>query len=324
MAESEETLTTAQRLVKANTPEDTKKVEPENEAEEPKEKEIQNEDPPVEQDQDGDSKVEDSLITEELVKVMGLPKGLIGRPLSEVGKSYKESVRWGNENNQELIQLKSRLEQLEGQVTDSQKAKVEKEAQKETEDLLGEIPDTIDDPHGFNEWLKKRDEIVEKKFSKIIEDKLGDVMEKINNNPSLKTAEDLAAKNATKQIVRTLDEQLPEGAGGETLLNAWLDEKAEDYELLAKSGYYKNNPKKLTDDILSWYKAQSYDSLKNEKESDIIKKIHTKTKENLNKVSSTKAKIPTKPKIPDEEREAEGTAGRLRAKLEADRKRKAG
>ena len=53
------------------------------------------------------------------------------------------------------------------------------------------------------------------------------------------------------------------------------------FEDMKKAGIYANKPKKLVTDILTWYKAKSYDSLKTTKDSQVNKEVHKRTIENL-------------------------------------------
>lgn len=248
-----------------------------------------------------DETKDSSLVTEELANEMGLPKGFIGRPLSEVGKSYKESKSWANTTNQELIQLKADLENLKGQVSQTQLKKAEEDAKKEadikTEDLLGEIPDSLEDPEGFNQWLLKRDSLIaeslRKEFRKELKEESEKIKKEFQNNPALKTAEQMAIEKTDKMIIESIQNSLPEGIDANALLTAWLEEIKDDFKEIAESGLYANKPQRLVKDVLNWFKAQSYDSLKNQKESDLIKKIHKKTKENLEKASKVKPSAPS-------------------------------
>lgn len=277
-----------------------------------------------------ESEIENSLVTEELVKTLNLPKGFIGKPLSEIGKSYRESLSWGNENNKKLIQLETKLQTLEGQLSQSQIKNTEEAATKETEEKLGEAPDPVEDPKGFKAWLSKRDSLIEEKITKILENKLDnkskELLKSVDDNPILKQAQEIAAERTESMIYEKIQEALPKTKDGkETMkandvLDAWFEDNEEDYAELVKSGVYKNRPEKLVRDVLTWLKAQSYDSLKNQKESEIIKKIHSKTKENLESLGKkTKTQFQTQPrKTGDEGKET--VVSRIVEKLQAQKR----
>jgi hypothetical protein len=302
-------------LITKNTPaqqEDNSNVDVE-------EKEVQSDDSSAE-GKGEDSKIEDSLVTDELAKLLNLPKGFIGKPLSTVGKSYRESLTWGNENNKKLIDLEAKLTTLEGQLSQTQIKKTEEEANKETAKQLGKSPDPVEHPEEFYTWLEKRDSLMEEKFNKILESKLGtaskELLKSIDDNPILKQAQEQALERTETIIYQKIQEALPKKDGKETIkagdvIDVWFD-----YKYMVEAGIYKNRPDKFVRDVLTWLKAQSYDSLKNQKESDIIKKIHKKTKENLEKVSKTKLPIIINPRKDEKEEEVETIAGKLRAKLE--------
>jgi hypothetical protein len=112
------------------------------------------------------------------------------------------------------------------------------------------------------------------------------------------------------------------------VLNAFFENNPEE-DLYIKVGdqkisIYDGKPRKFVADVLTWLKSQSYDSLKNQKDSDVIKKIQKKTKENLEKISSRtvlKTNVTTR-KEGDEKPESIGR--RLADKLQASQRLKVG
>jgi hypothetical protein len=307
-------------LIAANTPltkEDNSKSEEEiiN-----NEEEIQSDETSANKGKEDDSKVEDSLITDELAKLMNLPKGFIGQPLSSIGKSYRQSLTWGNENNKKLIQLETKLQTLEGQLSESQIKKTEEAANKETIKQLGKPPDPVNEPEEFSAWLEKRDSIMEEKFTKILEKKSQELLKSVDENPHLKQAQEIALEKSESMVYAKLQEGLPKGMNAEVVLNAWFEDNEEDYKELVESGVYKNRPQKLVKDVLTWLKAQSYDSLKNQKESDVIKKIHKNTKANLERIGKHTNTIDKFTQTNREEKKPESIAGRIVANLEKNKR----
>lgn len=270
-----------------------------------------------------DDKIEESLVTEELAEEMNLPKGLIGRPLKEVGKSYRESLRWGNDNNQKLIDLETNFRQLEGKISQAEMKSAETAANKETENQLGKAPDPVEDPEGFNKWLDKRDEVIVKRLEKMFEAKAKEISTSVNDNPAIKQAQELAAEQTVKLTTQKLQAFLPDNIDASKLLDAWFEAKEKIIPDILKSNLYVNHQDEFVQDVIDWYKAQSFDSLKSEKESDLIKKIHKKTKENLEKLGKTvNENIVSKKTL--EEGKPESTAGRLVTQLQRTRKLSAG
>ena len=274
-----------------------------------------------------DTKIENSLVTEELATAMNLPKGMIGKPLSEVGKSYRESLSWANSNNQKLISLETKLSALEGQLSTKQVKEAETAANLETKNQLGKMPDPIEKPEEFAEWLEKRDQIKEQKMLKVFEEKTQGIVKSFDDNPKLKQAEEIAAQNTWNTINKNIQSSLPKDMEAEDVLNAFFENNPEE-DMYIKVGdqkisIYDGKPRKFVADVLTWLKSQSYDSLKNQKESDVIKKIQKKTKENLEKVGS-KVKLKTDVTTRQEEEKPESIAGRLVTKLKASQRLRAG
>jgi len=260
--------------------------------------EIHNEEQSTEENisQESSTQSETSVVTKELAENLGIPKGFIGRPLSEVGKSYRASLTEmnenhqrlitleANENHQRLITLETNFNELKGQITKKEAAIAEAQATAQVKNELGPMPNSFDEPEKFAAWLEKRDEIREAKILKAIEDSNKKLSDNFKNDPTMLQAQELAAKETEKITLSLLQEGLPKEVKASDLLDAWFDANKEDYFLLVKSGIYLNKPEKFVRDVLNWHNALSYDALKNKKESDILKQIHKKTKENLEKV----------------------------------------
>jgi len=118
MPEQEVTSVT-ERLIAKNQP--AAKVEAKAD-ENISEEEIHSEEQSTEENisQESSTQNDTSLVTKELAESLGIPKGFIGKPLSEVGKSYRASLKEMNENNQRLIQLETNFNELKGQLTQQQ------------------------------------------------------------------------------------------------------------------------------------------------------------------------------------------------------------
>lgn len=254
-----------------------------------------------------DEGIEESLVTAELAEAMNLPKGLIGKPLSQVGESYRKATGEISDTHKRLKDLETNYAALEGQISQAQIKKTEQEANKEVTTEFGKAPDPVDDPDGFQLWLEKRDEIMLEKFQGILK-------EKLENDPNIKISKELAAERTEQGTILKLQNGLPKDVEASKVLDAWFEDNQEEYAEALQSGRYLNKLDKFVKDVVNWYKAQSFDSLKGEKESDIIKKIHKKTKENLEALGKvTKTNLHTSPR--GNSAESSGLVGEIRKNL---------
>ena len=270
-----------------------------------KDEEIVNETPTEKEEEE----IENTIVDDDLLKALDLPKFFLGKKLSEVGKSYKESVKWDNENHQKLSKLESEILSLKEVLTQKQQNQAEEDALKQTERELGEIPDPIEDRNGFNKWLLNFKRSVFDEASKTAKENSEKLLKAL---PEITQARELAAQQTWNTVTNMLQDNLSDKVKAKDVLDAWFEENEEDFALLQQSGIYKNKPEKFVKHILDWVKAQSYDSLKNQKESDFIKKVHKQTKENLESIGK-KTKVDSKvSKRSDElEDEPETMAGKI-------------
>jgi len=310
-----------QNLIQKNTPAPEAQAENENISDQ----EIYNEEQSTEDNssQESSTQNETSLVTKELAESLGIPKGFIGRPLSEVGKSYRASLAEMNENHQRLITLETNFNELKGQITKKEAATAEAQAAAQVKNELGPMPNSFDEPEKFAAWLEKRDEIREAKILKAIEDSNEKLSDNFKNDPTMLQAQELAAKETEKITLSLLQEGLPKDVEASNLLNAWFEANKDEYGQLVEAKIYLNKPEKFVRDVLNWYKAQSYDSLKNKKESDILKQIHKKTKENLEKAGKvTKTFMGSQPRN-DEGEKPKTMSAKIAEKLKAQEARQA-
>ena len=230
-----------------------------------------------------DESIGDTEITEEIAEILGLPKTFIGKPLRDAGKSYKETVKWENENNKQIKELKSTVEALVSKLSNKELNQLDKEASSEAADV---IPDPTIEPEEFAKWLQKRDDLFMTK-----------VLDKIGEDPSIKATRDMALKQMEIEAMNTLQNGLPDDVDAQDVMDKWFEDNKDDYQDMVDAKLYKNKPAKLVKDVLTWYKANSYDSLKNMKESDIKKQVHKKTVENLKaKGNRTKTNYSSNPR----------------------------
>jgi len=275
------------RLPEVDTTQESEEAEQETSEEETNveaetEEKVETETEETEESEESES-IGDTLIDEELAEVLGLPKTFIGKPLKDAGKSYKETVKWENENNKQIKNLQRTVEDLVNKLSDKEINQIEKEANAEAAD---EVPDPVTEPEKFNEWLQKRDDLIMQK-----------VLKKVEEYPSFKAVDEIAIQRMEEETLKSLQAGLPEDVKASDVMNGWFNDNKDDYEVMVKTGLYKNKPKKLIKDILIWYKANSYDSLKNTKESEMKSQVHKKTVENLKaKGNKTKTNFSSNPR----------------------------
>lgn len=246
-------------------------------------------------EQGSEESVSERLLTEAEVKELGLPKNFVGKPFKDAGKSYKETVKWQNKNNQEIKNLEKKLETVLDKISDKDLKNIEDEAGTEAiADVIKDVPDSVTEPEKFAKWLLETIQTVSQKQSGLIVEK---IMEKVGDIPSIKTAEDVALQNMENETMKALQAGLPEGVKAAEVFEEWFNDNQEDYEAMVQTGLYKNNPNKLIKDILIWHKASNYDSLKSTKDKTIKKEVHKKTVENLRaKGDKTKTNFGSNPR----------------------------
>ena len=319
MPDTDNSQSIVKTLIAKNTPAEQSKPE-----EQSTDKEIEIEESEV-NDQTDNSKIENSLLTEEFVKALRLPNNFIGKPLKEAGNSNKELYRWANENNKAVLQLKDQVKALSEQLTAREMKEVGKSANEITEEELGKIPNQFDDPSGFAKWLLAFGKQISEEAEKKSEAKIS---KKFEDNPQLKQAEEIAFRKTWDSIAETIQAALPTGLKAAEVLNAFLDDNDQEEMYVTigdkKISIYDGKPKKFVNDVLRWLKAQSYEDLKNQKESELNKIIHKKTKENLEKLNTKTAIRTNVTTRKDGDEKPETVATRLVAKLQESQRLRAG
>ena len=208
--------------------EEVETTNPEEEVEETEEVLTQNESEEAEEEEETESEEsEDStpLITEKIAKEAGLPKELVGKPIDELGKSYRNLLTDYTKKSSELAELK--------------KVQV-KDTPKETEKELSidEMPDPIEDIEGFREWMKRYDAQSRNRLKKELE--------------PIETA-----KKA--QTVKDTFDNIADAVGKNVDIKSLIDEWGEHSEL-SESDYeiYLSNPKRLIKPVIDFYYAKAY------------------------------------------------------------------
>lgn len=200
---------------------------PEEEVEETEEVLTENENDEAEEAEAEAEDSEDStlLITEKIAKEAGLPKELIGKPIDELGKSYRNLLADYTKKASELAELKK------VQVKDTPK-----EAEKELS--IDEMPDPIEDIEGFKEWMKRYD-----------------AQSKSRLKQELKPIEDAKRAQSVKDTFDNIADAVGKNVDIKTLIDEWGEHSGlseEDYEI------YTSNPKRLIKPVIDYYYAKAY------------------------------------------------------------------
>lgn len=231
-----------------------------------------NQEPEIKQPETQESE-SDGLITEEIAKQYGLSKTFIGKPLIEGIKSYSELLKLDGKRANEIAELRKQVEALKVTPKEQQKA------EQQTENELGDMPDPLDDPKGFSDWMKRRDEILLENAEKRIEAKYKDKFE---------TAEQVSTESLMNKTFQLVQTGLPEDEDVQAVIADYMEENKEYYQELIEMGRGRT-PEQISREILKDYKAKMYDKQSKLTQEEIEQKASEKAQsELLKKTKNTK------------------------------------
>lgn len=231
-----------------------------------------NQEPEIKQPETQESE-SDGLITEEIAKQYGLSKTFIGKPLIEGIKSYSELLKLDGKRANEIAELRKQVEALKVTPKEQQKA------EQQTENELGDMPDPLDDPKGFSDWMKRRDEILLENAEKRIEAKYKDKFE---------TAEQVSTESLMNKTFQLVQTGLPEDEDVQSVIADYMEENKEYYQELIEMGRGRT-PEQISREILKDYKAKMYDKQSKLTQEEIEQKASEKAQsELLKKTKNTK------------------------------------
>lgn len=231
-----------------------------------------NQEPEVKQPETQESE-SDGLITEEIAKQYGLSKTFIGKPLIEGIKSYSELLKLDGKRANEIAELRKQVEALKVTPKEQQKA------EQQTENELGDMPDPLDDPKGFSDWMKRRDEILLENAEKRIEAKYKDKFE---------TAEQVSTESLMNKTFQLVQTGLPEDEDVQAVIADYMEENKDYYQELIEMGRGRT-PEQISREILKDYKAKMYDKQSKLTQEEIEQKASEKAQsELLKKTKNTK------------------------------------
>jgi len=198
-----------------------------------------------------------NVLSSEYVKEFGLPKEFIGKPVTELGKSYRNLLGKLTEQGQTISQLKkSKVENTEKEVVVEEK----------------DFPDPVEFPEEFKKALKD--------FRSKVKDELRrEILNEVE--PTLKPAQEIAMKNQQIEISKAISNGL-EGVEAKEAITLWSEQNPDLVEAI-KNGDKTIDTNFFIKDVINTFKANQYDSLK-ENNGELIKnEVHKKLKNELTK-----------------------------------------
>ena len=199
----------------------------------------------------GEPEREPEVVTDELIEKFPTLKMYRGKPLKDVMGGYDGIVRQYN-------------------AILNEKKELEKKLKKDSLSELGEAPDRIEDPEGFNKWLKKRDDLIRQQ------------------------ALESQVKQPQTNYLTEVQKRLPEGTDVNKVIEGWSkfnsDILYDEFGNLRQevSYLYSQNPNLLVSEILKYYnlvsKAEQNDTLIQKK---VKQETYERTKQSIKDAQRT-------------------------------------
>lgn len=188
------------------------------------EEQVQDEQAQMEQAQDEQAQEEEQgepTITEEQAKEWGLHHSFVGKPISELGKAYRNLASDYTRKSQKLKELEKPSE--------------------ETQDILDDMPDPVEDLEAFKKWVKAE-------------------LSKKNRDPEL---EAYIQREKEEKILNAIQSELPKGVKAEDIIKEW---GAQGYvQSESDVQYFVNRPEVFVNSVLTYYKATLADKKSGDK-----------------------------------------------------------
>lgn len=185
-----------------------------------------------------------SIITQKFAIEAGLPKSMIGKPMSEMAKAYKNLNAEFTKKSQGLSELGRKIDALENQFSQQATTKAEKQ---EIQETFEDIPDPVSEPEKFKAYMKNRDKAreseIEKRILNTIEAKL---------NPALQGIQNQELQNNRELIIKSIHEFAGKDVDVGSLINMWAEDLGlSDEDSLA----YLKNPQRLIKSLKHFWDA---------------------------------------------------------------------
>lgn len=199
-----------------------------------------------------------AVVNDELISKYPTLKGLRGKPIDDLAKSYDNIVRLSNKLSNELHSLKKSMVKAE--------------------DNFSDMPDPVTEPDEFKAWMTERDKrILESvRTAPEGEESRTDVQEKLNHEIAsrlkVKTQE---VPEIVKEFVLEKTDELYDETGQPNALHA----------------FYLNNPDKFIADVVTYKKLRDYEnslqSVEKSKDIDLRKKTAEGVKKGIQKANQS-------------------------------------
>jgi hypothetical protein len=247
------------------------------------------------------------LITAEYAKEFGISKHMIGKPIKELGTAYSELNKFATKLSQEQKEIRSEIASLKSELTTKQVATVEKTVEKETTDLIGEAPESMDfsSPAEYKkamrEYLDKRDQVRDKLLMDSLEKKMDEKygskitkQEQAQLEQEVEKNTNLMIKTVNEGLESLFDGKLPEGYSVDDLLDEWQKSVEEDNTPEELKQLYGGKPSKMAKDIIRFQKEKLYDENKSSiKDPKLLEKIHQEQVDKLKNKNSKATRLNT-------------------------------
>ena len=201
------------------------------------------------QDTDSGKQANQSVITQEMAQLAGLPKEMIGKPLMELVFSHKN-----------LLQEYSRLTQS-NKAQQKDKNSQQDEAKEYSPDE--EPPDAVTDPSGYSSLMKYLIGEVQRLRSQV------------GNLPHItETIERQQAESVVNLSVQKLQSILPKDVDAKAVMQDWYKANQHLIPAYESAGVFKNNPDLFISNVVQHWKAKQFDSKSKQQTQADIKSKH--------------------------------------------------
>ena len=263
---SELTKEIAEDLIGDQTLQDEKTSEKSEEKSKEEESKLKESEETTETEEEETSKEAKPTITKEMVKEFGLADSFVGQPIEKMAKSYGEILREYKKVSNDVAELKKKLPET---------SDIKEEKQTEEIDITAE--DVELEPEKVANYLKTIKQEV--KALKALKKEILSELE-----PRLSVADNMAAAQTSKAVEASVQSQIDEIAEGYEAKNVMKDWAKENEALIqsfmqSKTFEGEGGLERMVTNIVTWFKAKEYDSLKGKTKEEIDKEVKKRIKE---------------------------------------------
>jgi len=220
-----------------------------------------------------DQQANELLITTDDIKDFPELKPYLGKPLKDIRKFYKALRSDYREKAEELAKLKNNNE------------KQAEENKKTLDKVFDSMPDSIDDPEGFKDWIKEA-------FAVAKQEARDEALKEVS--PKLLSLQESESERQAEIIIEAIKSKLPEGVTYEQALTDFMSEEPSKKIL----DFYDDNPEIFVKHIIESQQLKSLQSKSQKTESEIEKQARLKAADKIkqgirqgNRVENEKGKF---------------------------------